>query len=85
MVAPSIKERPQRFVRSQINFNALDHVGHGTRVAEKNQVLDDRYSKKEVRRLKQSHVSTAEVERQRHNKQVSYTSFSPSCSAYTLW
>ena len=49
VVAPSVKERPQRFVRSQINFNTLDHVGHGTKVAEKSQVLDDRYSKKEVR------------------------------------
>ena len=47
MVAPSQKERPQRFVRSQINFNTLDHVGHGTKVVDKNQVIDDRY-KKEV-------------------------------------
>ena len=47
VVAPSQKERPQRFVRSQINFNTLDHVGHGTKVVDKNQVIDDRY-KKEV-------------------------------------
>ena len=47
MVAPSQKERPQRFLRSQINFNSLDHVGHGTKVVDKNQVIDDRY-KKEV-------------------------------------
>ena len=47
VVAPSQKERPQRFVRSQINFNTLDHVGHGTKVVDKSQVIDDRY-KKEV-------------------------------------
>ena len=47
VVAPSQKERPQRFVRSPINFNILDHIGHGTKVVDKNQVLDDRY-KKEV-------------------------------------
>ena len=33
VVAPSIKERPQRFVRSQINFNALDHVSWTTDTA----------------------------------------------------
>ena len=48
VVAPSQKERPQRFVRSQINFNTLDNIGHGTKVVDKNQVIDDRY-KKEVR------------------------------------
>lgn len=48
VVAPSQKERPQRFVRSQISFNTLDNIGHGTKVVDKNQVIDDRY-KKEVR------------------------------------
>ena len=31
VVTPSLKERPQKYVRNKIDFSSLDHVGHGVR------------------------------------------------------
>ena len=33
VVTPSQKEKPQKYVRNKLDFNSLDHIGHGVRVS----------------------------------------------------
>lgn len=33
VVTPSQKEKPQKYVRNKLDFNSLDHVGHGIRTS----------------------------------------------------
>ena len=47
VVAPTQKERLQKFTRQRLDFTALDHIGHGTKVTAATQGIDNRY--KEVR------------------------------------
>ncbi len=44
VVAPTQKERPQKFTRQRLDFSALDHIGHGTKVIESTRGIDDRYA-----------------------------------------
>lgn len=43
VVAPTQKERPQKFSRQRLDFSALDNIGHGTKVIESTRGIDDRY------------------------------------------
>ena len=43
VVAPSQKERQQKHMRSRIDFNSLDHIGHGVRTGSTSN-LPDRFS-----------------------------------------
>ena len=43
VVAPSQKERQQKHMRSRIDFNALDHIGHGVRTGSTGN-LPDRFA-----------------------------------------
>ena len=44
MVAPTQKERPQKFTRQRLDFTSLDHIGHGTKGTESTRGIDDRYA-----------------------------------------
>ncbi len=33
VVQPSQRERPQKYMRHRIDFNSLDHIGHGVRTS----------------------------------------------------
>ena len=48
VVVPAQKERPQKFTRQRLDFNCLDGIGHGTKVADSTTRIDERYSGKEV-------------------------------------
>lgn len=48
VVAPTQKERPQRFTRQRLDFSALDSIGHGTKVTESTRGIDERYAGKDV-------------------------------------
>ncbi len=45
VVAPTQKERPQKFMRQRLDFTSLDHIGHGTKVTESTKGLEERYRK----------------------------------------
>ncbi len=49
MVAPTQKERPQKFTRQRLDFSSLDSIGHGTKVTESTRGIDERYGGMEVR------------------------------------
>ena len=44
VVAPSQKERPQKFMRSRLDFSALDHIGHGIKVTDSTSGITKRYT-----------------------------------------
>ena len=46
VVAPTQKERPQKFTRQRLDFTALDNIGHGIKVTESTEGIDKRYDKK---------------------------------------
>ncbi len=48
VVAPTQKERPQKFTRQRLDFSALDSIGHGTKVIESTRGIDDRYAGMDV-------------------------------------
>lgn len=48
VVAPTQKERPQKFTRRTWDFKVPDRIGHGTKGTESTRGIDDRYSRKEV-------------------------------------
>ena len=43
VVAPTQKERQQKHIRSHIDFNSLDHIGHGVRTGSSSN-LPERFS-----------------------------------------
>lgn len=45
VVAPTQKERPQKFVRQRMDFSSLDHIGHGVKVTDSTKGIDERYGK----------------------------------------
>ena len=45
VVAPTQKERPQKFVRQRMDFSSLDHIGHGIKVTDSTKGIDERYGK----------------------------------------
>ena len=46
VVAPTHKERPQKFTRQRLDFSALDGIGHGIKVTESTEGIDKRYERK---------------------------------------
>lgn len=46
VVAPTHKERPQKFTRQRLDFSALDSIGHGIKVTESTEGIDKRYERK---------------------------------------
>ena len=44
VVAPTQKERPQKFMRSRLDFSALDHIGHGIKVTDSTSGITKRYA-----------------------------------------
>jgi hypothetical protein len=46
VVAPTQKERPQKFTRQRLDFSALDSIGHGIKVTESTEGIDKRYDRK---------------------------------------
>lgn len=44
VVAPTQKERPQKFMRSRLDFSALDHIGHGVKVTDSTSGISKRYN-----------------------------------------
>lgn len=48
VVAPTQKERPQKFTRQRLDFSALDGIGHGTKVTESTRGIEDRYKDKKM-------------------------------------